>query len=93
MLADTQLDPGLRDGFGLHLDSIRWLSRAEAISRSRRAVYLLEAFQALSVGSSKVSILGLYWRLFSMTNLRCAIMYLSCLSLWWLAARVSRLTP
>lgn len=87
--ADVPPSPGIRDGFGLRLEHIPWLSRADAISRARRAFYFCEAFNSLSIGSSKLAILAFYWRLFSLTRVRYAIMYLAFLSLCWLVARVS----
>ncbi|CAN8095641.1 unnamed protein product [Discula destructiva] len=77
----------LKDGVGLHLEDITWLSRAEVLGRARRAVFFMGILGTVSLGSSKVSILGLYWRLFSVTKIRCAIMYLIFLSLCWLVAR------
>ncbi|KAJ4418649.1 hypothetical protein N0V82_005440 [Gnomoniopsis sp. IMI 355080] len=79
----------IRDGYGLRLDDITWLSRADAISRARRNLYFCDAFGALSVGASKPAILALYWRLFSHTRSRYAILYLGFLSLGWLVARTS----
>lgn len=89
MLRLTYILIGTRDGFGLRLEEISWLSRAEAISCARRAFYFLETFNSLSKGSSALAILALYWRLFSLTRIRYAIMYLAFLSLCWVVARVS----
>ncbi|KAJ4388983.1 hypothetical protein N0V93_006445 [Gnomoniopsis smithogilvyi] len=79
----------IRDGFGLRLDEITWLSRADAVSRARRDVYFCEAFSSLALGVSKLAILAFYWRHFSHARIRYAVLYLAFLSFCWLVARTT----
>lgn len=75
----------------MHLSDITWLSPDEATLRSRRTQWLVELFYALSLWSSKMAVLGLYWRLFSAFNsARYCIIVLTIGSSLWIMLRVSR---
>lgn len=73
----------------MHRDQITWLTPEEATLRSRRDQWFTEQFYALTLGTSKLAMLGLYWRLFSaFDTARYAIIFLVCAVLLWVFIRV-----
>lgn len=81
--------PGLQDGLGLHRSEITWLAPDEATLRSKRDQWFTEQFYALTLGTSKLAVLGLYWRLFSaFDSARYAIIFLAIAVLLWVCIRV-----
>lgn len=73
----------------MHRDQITWLTPEEATLRSRRDQWFTEQFYALTLGTSKLAMLGLYWRLFSAFDAaRYAIIFLVCAVLLWVFIRV-----
>lgn len=54
-------------------------------------LWILEFTYAYSLGFSKLSILALYWRFFSLFKIRVPIIILACGTIIWLLCRVSPL--
>lgn len=73
-------------GLGRSLDTID-LEHETALTKSRLYLYVAEILYAFSLAFSKLSILGLYWRLFSTSSIRLPMQILVVLSFVWLIIR------
>lgn len=73
-------------GLGRPLDEVP-LPREEALTLSLLYLYFAELMYAFSLAFSKMSILGMYWRLFSQSDIRLPIQVLFGCSVVWLIIR------
>ena len=79
---------GISHGFSRHIDSLP-VEKNITLYFSKLINWNLDLQYALCLGSSKLSILALYWRLFKLTKIRMPIICLAVLSLLWIISRVS----
>lgn len=78
---------GIAHGFGQHIDQLPE-PESTVLFYSRLLNWNLDLFYAFSLGSSKLSLLALYWRLFSITNIRQPIRLLAVCAVIWIIVRV-----
>lgn len=79
--------PGtLYAGLGRPLSDID-IDTEDVLEQSRLLLWNAELFYAFSLAFSKMSILGFYWRLFKMSNIRLPIQILAVSSVLWLIIR------
>ncbi|KAK0385633.1 hypothetical protein NLU13_6810 [Sarocladium strictum] len=79
------------NGLGLHItDVMERTDRTieEVLYQSKLILFIAELFYAFGLFFAKVSILSLYWRMFSVTNIRLPIQILFGCSLIWITFRI-----
>jgi hypothetical protein len=74
-------------GLGLPLSMNPMSDEEQALTHSRLYLYWAEIMYAFSLAFSKMSILGMYWRLFSLSGIRLPIQILFVASVVWLIIR------
>ncbi|KAJ0109660.1 hypothetical protein J7T55_014222 [Diaporthe amygdali] len=77
------------DGLGLHLAEISWMSPSQSLKVAQMNLFFLALFYALAVGSAKLAVLALYWRMFSLGRLRYPIIVLATCSVLWIVIRAT----
>ncbi|UKZ74788.1 hypothetical protein TrVFT333_002458 [Trichoderma virens FT-333] len=77
-------------GLGLHIADIvatKDVTLEDALFEGKLLLFIAELFYAFGLFLAKVSILSLYWRMFSVTNIRLPIQILFACSLVWIIFR------
>ncbi|KAI0134528.1 hypothetical protein BJ170DRAFT_203648 [Xylariales sp. AK1849] len=74
-------------GLGIHIQDVTWLSQADVLYWSKLLLYIAELYYAYALFFGKMSILSLYWRLFSVTNIKLPIRILMGCSIIWITIR------
>lgn len=91
MIEMADIGVGIVNGLGLHItDVMERTDRTieEVLYQSKLILFIAELFYAFGLFFAKVSILSLYWRMFSVTNIRLPIQILFGCSLIWITFRV-----
>ncbi|KAI6783928.1 integral membrane [Emericellopsis cladophorae] len=78
-------------GLGLHIEDVMATQNktlGDALFQSKLLLFIAELFYAFGLFFAKVSMLSLYWRMFSVTNIRLPIQILFGCSLVWITFRI-----
>jgi len=78
-------------GLGLHIEDVMAIqnkSLGDALFQAKLLLFIAELFYAFGLFFAKVSMLSLYWRMFSVTNIRLPIQILFGCSLVWITFRI-----
>lgn len=81
----------LTHGLGLHIMDVTASQNrtlGDVLFQSKLILFIAELFYAFGLFFAKVSILSLYWRMFSLTNIRLPIQILFGCSLVWITFRI-----
>ncbi|KAL6399398.1 hypothetical protein AUP68_17946 [Ilyonectria robusta] len=79
-----------KGGLGLHVTDITWMTVSEAVSRSKRYLYIGELVYSVALFCAKASLLLFYWRIFSVSSIKlpiqilfgCAVIWVICRAYW-----------
>lgn len=84
--------PGITHGFGKHIGDLPE-DKTTVLYYSKLLNWNLDLNYAFSLGSSKLSVLMLYWRVFGISTIRTPIKVLCVLSILWIIFRVCQELP
>jgi hypothetical protein len=79
---------GVHNGLALYRSDIWWMTPSQSLKAARLNIFLLGIFYTIAVGSAKISVLALYWRMFSLGHLRYPIIVLAVCSALWTVIKV-----
>jgi hypothetical protein len=84
---------GIRSGVGLHIQDITYAPVEKVIYSLKLHLFAGEFIYAAALFLGQISILCLYWRIFSVPEARLAVKIILPSTLAWLIVRVSSLDP